>query len=544
MTDVFISYERSTEAAAEAVALALRALGFSVWRDDEMPAHRAFTDVIEEKLRAARSVVVLWSAGAARSDWVRAEADRARAAGKLVQLTLDGTLPPMPFDQIQCANLVGWAGDSEAAGFRRVVASVAELAGLAARPETEATSPASPGPSAKPSIAVLPFANLSDEAGQDYFADGMVEEIITALARVRAIFVIAAASSLSFKGRTVTPQEAAASLGVRYVLEGSVRKAGGRVRIAVKLIDAVDRVQIWAERFDEDFGDIFALQDKIALAVAGVIEPRVQHAEIQRATARRTDSMGSYELYLRALALYRSPEPGAVFEAITLLENAMSLDPDHGLALALAAVCHRDIALSGEAADAEAEHRRMAIALADQALRAGGDDAEVLAFVGAVLDTLQGDASGALGLFDRAIALNPGSATAWLGSGMMRLRGGDTEAAADHFETSMRLDPLSPLRGRQLLGLGSARFQQERFAEAAALLSEAARLLPSPMAFALLIACHGHLGREREAKGALARFEALGAGPLGELARRGHNPRQTALCEAGLAKVQALNPPP
>ena len=190
MSDVFISYARSTEKQAEQVADALRALGYNIWRDDELPAHRAYTEVIEERLKAAKAVVVIWSAEAVKSQWVRAEADIAREAGTLVQLRVDGSTPPLPFNQIQCADMTGWAGDVNAPGWRKVAASVADLiGGSGAVPEPGVTELVADAPlplPTKPSVAVMPFANLSGDPEQDYFADGMVVEIAEALSRFRS----------------------------------------------------------------------------------------------------------------------------------------------------------------------------------------------------------------------------------------------------------------------------------------------------------------------------------------------------------------------
>src|SRR5579863_7569828 len=211
MSDVFISYARSTEAEARRLAEALRACGYGVWRDDQLPPHRAYSDVIEERLRAAKAVLVLWSAEAVKSQWVRAEADVARQAGTLVQLNLDGTALPLPFSQIQCEDLRDWTGDPHAPAWRKVTDSIADLIGVerrAAVPEAIASA-RSVGRSGRPSVAVLPFTNLSGDPEQEYFADGMVEEIATALARFKSIFVVAPGSSLTFKNRSVTPQEAA-----------------------------------------------------------------------------------------------------------------------------------------------------------------------------------------------------------------------------------------------------------------------------------------------------------------------------------------------
>ena len=192
--------------------------------------------MIEERLEAAKAVVVIWSAEAARSEWVRSEADRARNEHKLVQLRIDAAVLPMPFDQIQCADLTSWRGEADAHEWRKVAASVADLVGAVAAGAQPAQYP--PPLPAKPSIAVLPFANLSGDPDQDYFADGMVVEIVEALSRVKSVFVIAASSTLSLKGRSIGAQEAARLLGVAYVLDGTVRKAANRVRIGVQLIEA------------------------------------------------------------------------------------------------------------------------------------------------------------------------------------------------------------------------------------------------------------------------------------------------------------------
>jgi adenylate cyclase len=411
----------------------------------------------------------------------------------------------------------------------------------AATPEPPSAAAPSPAPpaalsgalSAKPSIAVLRFANLSGDPAEDYFADGMVEEIVTALSRLRSIFVLAVGRG------PPSGEHDPARLGVRYALEGSVRRASGRVRIAVKLIDIAQQAQIWAERFEDSLEDIFALQDRIALAVAGVIEPTVQRAELQRTAARPTEHLGSYDLYLRALALYRMTRRETTLQALELLTRATDLAPDYGLALALAAICHRDLAQNDWSED-PAEQARQAVDMAERALRAAGDDAEVLAFAGAVLGAFESDHEAAIALFDRAIALNPGSSTAWLSSGMMRLRAGDPDTAARQLETSMRLDPLSGLRGRQLLGLGAARFEQGRYGEAVLLLRESVRLLPVATGHLLLVAALGHLGNAEEAGQALDHWTTLGLGDLGAQIPKLANPRQMQLCRHGLDLALAV----
>src|SRR4051794_8530191 len=226
MSHVFISYARPDEALASEIADGLREAGYEVWRDDELPAHRAYADVIEERIKGAKAVVVLWSAEAAKSQWVRAEADTARSALTLVQATLDGTIPPLPFNQIQCADLQKWDGQRTSAGWRKLTASVAALTAEAADENREQR------PSSRAlSICILPFQNMSGDAEQEYFSDGISEDITTDLSKVSALAVTARNTAFTFKGQLVDVQEIARKLAVGHVLEGSVRKAGGRVRI-------------------------------------------------------------------------------------------------------------------------------------------------------------------------------------------------------------------------------------------------------------------------------------------------------------------------
>ncbi|MDB5432297.1 MAG: hypothetical protein JWP35_3413 [Caulobacter sp.] len=297
MSEIFISYARSTERQAEAVAEALRALGYGVWRDDQLPANRAYGEVIEERLRSAKAVVVIWSAEAAKSQWVRAEADVARESGKLVQLRLDSVAPPLPFNQIQCANLENWTGDLRTPGWQKVVAGVASLAGPGQAAVYAVGSGATSPPTLpqKPSIAVLPFSDANRSEDKDHVADGMTEEVTNALARIPSLFVITSSSTVMYRDGARDLKRIAADLGVRYLLEGSVRKAEGRVRIVVKLIDAPSGAQIWSERFDESSDDVFALQDKVAISVAGVIDSTLEAAEFLRTGARVSDPVGEHE---------------------------------------------------------------------------------------------------------------------------------------------------------------------------------------------------------------------------------------------------------
>jgi adenylate cyclase len=455
MSQIFISYARSTEAIAHLIAEYLRAMGYGVWRDDELPPHRAYADVIEERLRAAKAVVVVWSSEAVRSQWVRAEADVGRELGTLIQLSIDGAIPPLPFNQIHCEDLAGWSGNPNAPGWRKVIDALAGL--LEQEPTPLASAPPLPD---KPSLAVLPFVALGNDPEQDYFVEGMTDEIVTALTRIRALFVIASSATLSLKNQALDPRTAARRLGVRYILEGSVRRAGAKVRIAVKLTDASNNVQIWAERFEDTLEDVFALQDHVALSVAGVIEPSIRIAEQRRTARSQIENLGCYDLYLHAAHLRATLRKAEVIQALELLNRALALDPEFAPALAQAAGCHSQIYFNSWDDDREA-HRREGLLLAERAVRAAGDDASVLTQAANALMDLgeQGDSlSRATGLIERATSLNPGLAHAWFISGVLKLINGACRDAVEDLRRAARLDPISPLHesARAHIGIGLA----------------------------------------------------------------------------------------
>jgi adenylate cyclase len=341
MSEVFISYARSTEAEAHKVAAALRAMGYGVWRDDELPAHRAYGDVIEERLKAAKAVVVVWSAEAVKSEWVRSEANRARTDRKLVQLSVDGSPLPMPFDQIQCADLAGWSGDIQTAGWKKVAGSIADLVRNGVQPSgAPAASPARA--THRASICVLPFANMSGDPEQEYFSDGISEDIITDLSKVSALFVTARNTAFTFKGKSVDVPQVARQLSVSHVLEGSVRKAGGRVRITAQLIEGETGGHVWAERYDRDLDDIFALQDEISEAIVKALKLKLLPEEKKAIERRGTESAEAYDLYLAARSHWvasRKRSGGLpVMEAEERLSRqAVEIDPGYAQAWTLLA---------------------------------------------------------------------------------------------------------------------------------------------------------------------------------------------------------------
>jgi TolB-like protein/class 3 adenylate cyclase len=360
----------------------------------------------------------------------------------------------------------------------------------------------------KPSIAVLPFANLSGDPEQDYFADGMVEEIITALSRIRWLFVIARNSSFTYKGRAVDVKQVGRELGVRYVLEGSVRKAGTQVRITGQLIDTLTGTHLWAGRFDGSLEDVFDLQDKVAVSVAGVIEPTLQAAEMRRSAARPTTDLTAYDLYLRALAVIFPITKERTLEALGLLEQALAINRHYGPALSWAAMCHMRLAQDGWAEEPETS-RRKSIDLARQALEVGENDPAILAYAGAVLARFGEDIGAMIGLVDRALALNPSYARGWFISGVLRLWAGQPDLAIEHLETALRLSPRERV-GVPLNAMGMAYFVKRQFDEAASKLLLSIQDDPGfPFPYRTLAACYAHMGRLDEARAIVARLRAI-----------------------------------
>jgi TolB-like protein/class 3 adenylate cyclase len=377
--------------------------------------------------------------------------------------------------------------------------------------ETPAVQPGAPPPLPlpdKPSIAVLPFANMSADPEQEYFADGMVEEIITALSRICWLFVIARNSSFTYKGQAVDVKQVGRELGVRYVLEGSVRKAGQRVRITAQLIDALSGTHLWADRFDGSLEDVFELQDKVAISVAGVIEPALQAAEMRRSAACPTADLSAYDLYLRALAAFYQLTKEGTFEALGLLEQAIAIDRHYGPALAWAANCHMRLVRDGWAEEPETS-RRKAIDLARKALEVGENDPSILANAANVLAHFGEDIGAMIGLVDRALALNASLARGWYLSGLLRVFAGQTDLAIEHVETSLRLSPRERM-GQPLSVIGTAYFFKHRFDEAASKLLLSIQDNPgSPPPYRFLAACYARMGRLDEARAIVAKLRAI-----------------------------------
>jgi adenylate cyclase len=358
----------------------------------------------------------------------------------------------------------------------------------------------------KPSIAVLPFENMSGDPEQEYFADGMVEEITTALSRFKWLFVIARNSSFTFKGRLVDVKEVGRRLGVRYVLEGSVRRASGKVRITGQLIDAVTGVHIWADRFERDLTDVFALQDEVTVAVVSAIQPKLLRTEIELAARRRPENLTAYDTFLRAMPQYYRSTRESVAEALRLAHRALELDPRFASVAALAGVCHMQNVTRGYAIDPQFE-RKEAVRLVRWALSIEDDVPETLAWASIISAFIVGDCESAIEMADRAVALNPNSFQAWSCRGWAHKVAGLPEEAIQSFERAVRVSPVDPMLDRAFTGIGYAFTELRRFDEAVAAAKKALRHNPlfSP-AHRCLASAFAHLGRDEEAREVAARL--------------------------------------
>jgi adenylate cyclase len=336
----------------------------------------------------------------------------------------------------------------------------------------------------------------------------MVEEIITALSRIRWLFVIARNSTSTYKGQPIDLRQIGRELGVRYVLEGSVRKSGGRVRIAAQLIEAESGTHLWGDHFDGSLEEVFELQDRVAISVAGAIEPTLQAAERRRSIGRPTDDLTAYDFYLRALSAYYPISRQRAFDTLQLLRQAIAIDSRYGPAMSWTAFALMRLYREGWAADPEAI-RQEAVDLARQALQIAQDDPGVLANAANVLASFGEDIGAMIGLVDRALALTPSFARGWFLSGVLQLWAGHHDLAIEHGKTALRLSPRERSGSHHSL-IGEANFYKHEFDEAAAQLLFSINNNPGfPHSFQVLAACYGQMGRFDEARAIVARLRAI-----------------------------------
>ncbi|HSQ94675.1 MAG TPA: TIR domain-containing protein [Croceibacterium sp.] len=433
MSDIFISYARPNEPQARLAGEALRALGYGVWRDDELPAHRAYSDVIEERIKAAKAVLVLWSADAARSQWVRAEADAAREAGTLVQVSLDGSLPPMPFNQIQCADLTGWNGEGSTPGWQKVVSSIASLAGAGDALAQDAGVAAEP--TRRVMVCVVPFINMSGDLEQEYFSDGISEDIIIDLSKVSALSTVPRNLAFELKGKRTDTAALAHDLGVTHVLEGSVRKAGTRVRITAELIDCRNNEQLWGDRYDRELDDIFAIQDEISKAIVAALQLKLLPKEKKAIEQRGTSNSEAYNLYLMARQHWISGNDGDSRRdeiVVRICRQALAVDPNYAKAWALMALAESELRF---------RHDRKIDPLpaAEKALELDPNLPEAYCVKARYLADEEGRRDEALEQIETALRLDPESWEANKEAAILNFRQGRISEAVPYFEKAAAL---------------------------------------------------------------------------------------------------------
>jgi TolB-like protein len=394
-----------------------------------------------------------------------------------------------------------FAGDVRSGSERGKSSDLAEMEGPRA--------PIAPGD--KPSIAVLPFANLSGDAEQTYFADGMVDEIITTLSCIKWLFVIARTSSFTYRDRATDVREIGRELGVRYVLEGSVRKTGNRVRLMSQLIDAQTGVHVSADRFEGTLGDVFDLQDRLSARVVGAIAPKLQQAEVQRVRHKPTESLAAYDCFLRGGASFYRFTREATDQALAHFERAIELDPDFATAYGMAALCYIRRKATRWWAD-EAKDTTDAVRIARKAVELGKDDVIALSAGGWTLAYVGLELDGGIAFIDRALELGPNLAAAWMYSGWTRIFLGEHERAIEHFAQSMRMSPLDPLIVVALTGTAFGHFLTGHRGQAEKWAEQAFREYPNYFFANVVCACTRALaGRLEDARVVMARVRGMNA---------------------------------
>jgi len=361
----------------------------------------------------------------------------------------------------------------------------------------------------KPSLAVLPFQNMSDDPGQDYFADGMTEEIITALSRIPSFFVVSRHSTFAYKGKSPDIRQVGRELDVRYVLEGSVRKTSERVRITGQLVDPAKGVHLWADRFDVPVADLFDVQDQITASVIGAIEPKLRQAEIERARRKPADNLQAYDLVLRSRSTFNQQTRDSLGESCRLLQRAVELDPNYPIALAWLARTQYGM---------DAQHFRFPsaaevdqyVCIAQRAVELGRDDPEVLVVASLVIGLPGGDLIEAIDLVDRALALNSNSAEAWAMSGMLYAYMGEPGTALEHLDRSVRLCPMNLWVNWQCAAFARAHLEAGRHEDALVWIERGLRRYPNHVIFLKHKATAlGLLGRTDEARQVIRHLRAL-----------------------------------
>jgi adenylate cyclase len=486
VADVFISYAHDDRATARRLADALEAERLSVWWDDALRSGEAYDQVIEQALREARAVVVLWSKKSVDSRWVRAEATLADRNRTLAPAMIEPCQRPIMFELTHTADLCAWSGDPSQPAWR---AFVADVKGFVEKSRTEISSSTAPNLVEPPanSICVLPFANMSGDPEQDFFADGLTEDIITALSRFRRLFVISRNSAFQYKGKAVGAPQIAREFNVLYVVEGSVRKAGSRVRVTVQLTDGKADRHIWAERYDRQLEDIFDVQDEVTAAIVATVSGRIEEAMGERAGRKPTENMTAYECLLAGKVLHHRSTRADNEKALGHIGRAIALDPGFAQAHAWKACTLGQAWVNGYRADGEAVLTETLEEL-DTALRLNSNDSDVHRILAAV-NLIRGEHEKALFHQDRALDLNPNDDLVVVQQGEILTWLGRADEGVAWIEKAMRLNPCHP--DRFWNHLGRAFFVARRYAEAMSAFGHIAT--PILFHYAFLAACAAQL---------------------------------------------------
>jgi adenylate cyclase len=478
MADVFVSYARNDKARVTPLVAAIEAKGWSVWWDPEITPGQQFDDQIDAEIAAARAVLVVWTPVSVASRWVRGEAREAAERGILVPVRFEQARLPMDVRAIHTTDLDGWgenAASPQAQEFLRALGALIARA-QALRPAKSATASVSSSPrkdSRRYTICVLPFVNMSGDSEQEYFSDGITEDIITDLSKVSALGIIARNSAFMYKHKNVDILRVARELKVSHVLEGSVRKAGGRIRINAQLVDGETNSHVWADRYDRDSSDIFALQDDISEAIVTALKLRLLPEEKKAIERRGTSNAEAHNLYLMARQTYiasQEYDPRTAEAIIRLCARATEIDPNYAQAWALKAIGHEKLR---------------------QATGAGAGDGRAAA--------------------ERALAIDPRSAEAHAIKAQILMSGGEPDAAAAAVATALELDPESYEVNRSA---GRLNYQLHRHEDAVRFYEKAAGLMEADLNSAsMMISCYAALGdvegMRRSAQRALDRAEAM-----------------------------------
>jgi len=475
MADVFVSYARSDKARVEPLVAAIEANGWSVWWDPEITPGQEFDDEIDAEIEKARAVLVVWSPVSVTSRWVRGEAREAAERGILVPVRFEQARLPMDVRAIHTTDLDGWDGNPSSSQAQEFLRALATMIARTQAAEASAASAAAPvaEPTARFTICVLPFANMSGDQEQEYFSDGITEDIITDLSKISALAVTSRNSAFVYKDKHVDISKLARELKVSHILEGSVRKAGGRVRISAQLVDGATNNHIWAERYDRDSSDIFALQDEISAAIVKALKLRLLPEEKKAIERRGTDNAEAHNLYLMARQTYVTGQESDARSAdaiVRLCARATEIDPNYAQPWALMAIGHKRLR------DAR-----------------GGTSGDGMAAV------------------ERALALDPGLAEAHAIKAEILLTDGNPDAAASEVAMALKMDPNSYEVSRSA---GRLNYQLHRHAEAIAFYERAVGLMDADINSAsMLISCYTAVGdtagKRRAAELALKRAEAI-----------------------------------